>query len=251
VFLFLEAQSYNEVKGMTEGSQELTLLCNMTSDSDIIAATDRLYKDGWMNDPQRKSLSSLKPGECFFVELNKKVKKRYFFMPRSMFWEPGMNFYSMWERMRNSWINTSDILDAIEEDYKKEKKAIFDKKKVEELIKEKKAEEKKAKEEETEEKEAIKKIERETILKKKEIEIKERILGNMRRRDKPALKKRQVVISKSDDPKPTEEILTEESKEMRIPEDAQVKVVKVRSEDKSEDELIIKPMADNQFAELF
>ena len=184
VFLFFEAQSASETKGLVSGGADVTIICNMTSENDIYEVTHQIYTDGWMKDSQRRSISALRPGQCYWVEKMKMVTKKYFFMPRTMFWEPGINFYHEWDKRDGNMLNTMDDVNLLNDEYK-ETKAILDAKDKEaELIKKHKEELQKQKDIEQDEKEEMIKAERELKLEKKRRELKEQILGTRRKKSK-------------------------------------------------------------------
>ena len=143
--LFLEAQSIRETRGMVDGSQDITLLCKMTSASDIEDATQVLYKSNLMRSDQISQLPTLNPGEIFFVQSGQKVKRRYFFLPRTMYWKPGYNFYKIWESLDGNYKSIIDDKERIISEAKEVLRELKGQAKKEKAEKKKKEEEKKAK----------------------------------------------------------------------------------------------------------
>lgn len=113
--LFLDAQSPNETRGLVDGSQDLTILARLPSQDDRLQATAQLYRDNLISKKQIIDLGQLNPGEYYISESGKKVRKRYFFLPRTMYWKPGFgNFYlSVWKNYRNSFMNIKNIKEKI------------------------------------------------------------------------------------------------------------------------------------------
>lgn len=137
----LEAQSFSETKGLVSGSQDLTLLCKMSSQQDIEDATALLYRANFMSKEEQNSLPHLKPGEVFFVVDGQRVKRRYFFLPRTMFWKPGYNFYNIWHRFDGGWYDTKSDKHELIEQFKKRQEEIKEKERVEKLMEEEKKKE--------------------------------------------------------------------------------------------------------------
>jgi len=124
--MFMDAQSPSEVRGMVDGSQDLTIFGKLTGEADKEAGTKQLHKDNLMSKRQIQDLSVLNPGEYYISETGKKVKKRYFFLPRTMYWQKGYgNFYDhVWKSYVDQWKDVRPIIDEIIEDYEKKKKEI-------------------------------------------------------------------------------------------------------------------------------
>lgn len=125
--LFMDAQSPSETKGMVDGSQDLTIFGKLTSEGDKESGTKQLYKDNLMTKKQIADLSTLNPGEYYIAESGKKVKKRYFLLPRTMYWKKGYgNFYdNIWRNLVGTWHDVGSVKEELENAYKEAKYAII------------------------------------------------------------------------------------------------------------------------------
>lgn len=115
-YFALDAQSYAEVKGLVQGSEDFLLLFKTTSYKDKEESTEILKREKRMRQDQINDLSFLKPGECYVVETGmKNVVKVKLILPRSAYWKKDYpNFYkSMWEKYGGDWKNVESIKDDI------------------------------------------------------------------------------------------------------------------------------------------
>jgi len=149
--MFLDAQSVQEVRGLISGSEDMSIFGRLPGEADKEAATKQLYRDNLISKRQIQELSTVLPGECFIAEAGKKVKKRYLFLPRTMYWRKNYgNFYdNVWKNMVDEWRDVKPIIDELEEDFSSAKKAITEelrmKKELERLEKERKTREEETK----------------------------------------------------------------------------------------------------------
>jgi hypothetical protein len=168
VHIFLDAQSPAETRSMVSGQQSLTILCKMPSQEDREAATFQLYRDGLMNRLQVQQLAILEPGQVMWCEVSKKAKRVYLLLPRSMYWEPGMpKFFTMWDKFNGNWINISDKIEEIENDFKARTLALSDKDKEKARMKEEKEKLRKIKDEEEKLEDKEKMLEKEFEMRQK------------------------------------------------------------------------------------
>ena len=79
-----------------------------------------------MTTDQISQLAFLNPGEMMFVESGKPVKKRYVFLPRTMYWKPSYgDFYSnIWTKLDNNWKQIDVYLKEINAAFIQRKKDI-------------------------------------------------------------------------------------------------------------------------------
>lgn len=111
----------------------------MASQSDIEEATAAMYKANLIKNEQRNMLPLLRPGEVIFCQSGQMAKKRYFFLPRTMYWKMGYNFYRIWDSHDGNWVNIKDDKHLVLEEFKKEMNELKEKDKAEKLIKQQEA----------------------------------------------------------------------------------------------------------------
>jgi len=159
VHIFCDTQSPSETRGIVSGQQDLMLLGVLTSQADREEATYVMYRDNLMSREQISQLSMLNPGEMFFCEVGKKVKKRYVLLPRSMFWKENYrNFFSnVWKRLDNNWYDIKEIKKELFREFKDNYNAALIEMKEK---KEEKLEQMRQKQEEEEDKEEERKLEK-------------------------------------------------------------------------------------------
>jgi hypothetical protein len=169
VHCFLDCQSPSETRGLVDGSQDLTLFGRLTSEADKSAGLDQLKRDGLVSSKQVADISILDPGQYYVAESGKRVKKRYFFLPRSMYWkkEYGNFFDNVWRTLVNKWVDVTTDVENIDDKYKAEKHIIVQEQKEKEAAEKRKKQEKDSKKQE----EADKKLE-DTLMRKELIKIK-------------------------------------------------------------------------------
>lgn len=166
--LFLDAQSPSETHGLVDGSADLTIIGKLPSENDRISATNQLYRDNLITRKQIQDLGLLNPGEYLICETSKKVKKVYFFLPRTRYWKPGDNFYNIWKRTVDKWTSFVGDVDLLKKEYALAKQQLKERAKFEKMVDDSKKEIKTVKKE-TKKKEIIineyEKAKREVIMK--------------------------------------------------------------------------------------
>ena len=121
---FCDCQAPAEVKGIVSGQQDLTILGKLPAEVDRKFATDQMARDNLITSKQIQDIGMLEPGQYYICETSKKAAKRYFFLPRSMYWKPGYgNFMeNVWKKLRDKWKDVSDekanILKKIDDEEK-------------------------------------------------------------------------------------------------------------------------------------
>jgi len=169
IHCFLDCQSPSETRGLVDGSQDLTLFGRLTSEADKAAGLDQLKRDGLVSSKQIADISILEPGQYYIAETGKRVKKRYFFLPRSMYWkkEYGNFFDNVWKQLVNKWVDVTTDIENIDEKHKAEKHIIVQETKEREAAEKRKKHEKDNKRQE----EADKKLE-DSLMRKEMIKLK-------------------------------------------------------------------------------
>lgn len=113
--LFLDTQSPSESRGIVDGQQDLTIFGKLPSEADRLQATQQLFKDNLIKKTQISEMATLNKGEYFISESGQHVVKRYFFLPRTMYWREGYgNFYTnIWKNYCDKWENIEHIKESI------------------------------------------------------------------------------------------------------------------------------------------
>tara|TARA_Y100000034_G_C6906463_1_gene420846 strand:- start:4223 stop:5707 length:1485 start_codon:yes stop_codon:yes gene_type:complete len=122
--LLLDTQSPHETRGIVDGQQDLTLFGRLPSEGDRTAATERLFKDGFITQKQITKLASSMPGEFCFCPSGRPVEFNYVMLPKSDFWkEKNGNFYNnVWGKQVDKWTSFSEEIKVLKEKYNEEKK---------------------------------------------------------------------------------------------------------------------------------
>jgi len=191
----------SETRGMIEGSADLVLLGRLPSENDRIQATAQLYRDNLITKKQITDIAMLSPGEYYIAEVGKKVKKRYFLLPRTMYWKPGYgNFYSnIWGKLVDRWNSVKEEKDKIFDDMEKSITIL-------------------------KEKEALRKLQQEERLRKqKEDEIRQKEEERQMARDARRKLRQQ---DKEDDEEEIEDDENTEEEYVALPSDTETKVIK-------------------------
>lgn len=113
---------------LSHNSADLVVFGRLTGEADKEAGTKQLYRDNLITRRQVQDLSVLMPGEYYFSESGKKAKKRYLFLPRSMYWKKGYgNFYDhIWKNLVDKWIDVRGTIEELDEEFKKAKEIILE-----------------------------------------------------------------------------------------------------------------------------
>ncbi len=221
IHCFLDCQSPAETRGLVDGSQDLTIFGKLTSEADKASGLDQLKRDGLITSKQMADMSVLNPGEYYIAESGKRVKKRYFFLPRSMYWKKEYgNFYdNVWRNLVNKWTDVTTDIENIDEKYKQERHIIVQEIKEKETAEKKKKQEKERKRQEESDQRLEDTLMRKEMVKMKVQEQRERIKQkNLERngkklkqldtsplpdssdiRSNPELKLQEVSFKKADD----------------------------------------------------
>jgi len=135
---FGDCQSPSEVRGIVEGSQDLTFLGRIaaTSRRDREEIANSLATVGKMTKSQIRGLNDLRRGEFYLVEGYKDVRKIYILLPRSAYWQEGDgNFYSqVWKKYVNQYINIKDDVEELREDYERRHREMMENRKFKESL---------------------------------------------------------------------------------------------------------------------
>lgn len=115
IYFVMDCQSPSETKGLVSGTENLTLMFNMTSWRDKQELTEELRKEKRIQPRQIADLALLEKGQCYANETRKNVKKVQVSLPRTMFWKKEYgNFYkSLWESKGGKWENMQQVKDDI------------------------------------------------------------------------------------------------------------------------------------------
>ena len=128
---------------LSHNSQDLTLLGRIaaTSKRDRAEIAESLASVGKMTRLQIQNLSELRSGEFFLIEGYKDVRKVYFLLPRSMYWQEGDGNFckNVWKKYVDKWTNIKIDKEIITKIFKEDNiKLIEERKFKNELEKQKK-----------------------------------------------------------------------------------------------------------------
>jgi len=124
-YYLLDCQSPAETKGITQGSDDFTLMFRITSPRDKRELTDELIREKRMRINQVADLAFLEKGQCYVCESgNRTVRKVQIRLPRTMYWRKEYgNFYkNVWERFGGEWKNEEEFEDYINKSNKEREK---------------------------------------------------------------------------------------------------------------------------------
>ncbi len=115
-YFMLDVQSYSEVKGFVQSSEDYMMMFKTTSPSDKDAMCSELKRDKRMREDQIADLSFLEQGQCYIYQTGEhQVQKTQMILPRSAFWTKKYgNFYkNVWEKFGGAWMSTEETKDYI------------------------------------------------------------------------------------------------------------------------------------------
>ena len=117
IFLGMDTQDSSEVRGMIEGSDDLLLICEMPSSKSREVTCEPLKQDRRMSQQQIAYIGwKIKIQEVCVVERGEKAKiLKRIIPPRSRYWKSEYgDFYSLWKKERDRWINIKSFIEKID-----------------------------------------------------------------------------------------------------------------------------------------